>query len=347
MDQNKVAKFFRNTCTPAEVEEVLQWFRTPEGQAFLKKKLDQDTRLLQDERIKPLVAEIRSEKMWDAIEAGVEPSRKLNYRPHRRSASYWQAAAVLLILLVSSVFYVWNQVPVQEGAHPSEPALYAAGGDQQKALTLSDGTRIRLNSNAQIWIPEDYGRSAREVTLEGEAYFEVVHNGQKPFLIHTAGASIKDLGTAFNVRSIPGEQNIQVAVTEGKVSVWSDRQTEEEATELTPGQFGYLDLKQRTMQVDQFGVHNYLSWMNGRLQFDRAPLDKVSMQLSRIYGVSFGYADDALRQRLLTTDFARGSLEKVLEVISLTLRIDYRTDGNKVMWLRLEQDSTKKINVNK
>lgn len=348
MDRNKVEKFFRNSCTPAEIEEVLAWFRTGEGQTFLRKKLDQDTRLLQDERIKPLVSEIRSKKIWGVIDTGMEPTDKHNYQFRRkRAGSYWQAAAIILVMLASTVFYVWQQGPVKEVAEAGKPALYAAGSDKQKALTLSDGTRIRLNSNARIRIPEGYGRSSREITLEGEAYFEVVHNEQKPFVIHTSRATIKDLGTAFNVRALPDEQNVQVAVTEGKVSVWSDRQTEEEATELIPGQFGYLDLTRRTMQVDQFGVDNYLSWMNGRMKFDQAPLDKVSMQLGRIYDVSFRYSDDTLRQRSLTTDFSRGSLEKTLEVISLTLRIDYRMDANKVIWLQKEYEANKKTNINK
>lgn len=216
-----------------------------------------------------------------------------------------------------------------------------AGDNQQRALTLSDGTKIRLNSNAQIWIPEDFDRSTREVTLEGEAFFEVSHDEEKPFTVHTARATIKDLGTAFNVRAAPDNQNVQVAVTDGKVSVWSDWQTEEKATELIEGQFGQLDLKSKTLQVDRFNVNNYLSWMNGRLQYDGARLDKVSLQLGRMFDVSFTYADRSLRRLTLETDFERKSLKKILEVIAMTLHIDYRIDmkedGKRVTWLQKDQ----------
>lgn len=335
MDREKVERFFRNTCSSEEAEEVLDWFSEPEGKAFLQKKLDQDIDLLKDERIKPLVTEIRSEKMWDAIEGEIDATRSLKFitPSARKSNYYWQAAAVALVLIVSSIFVVSNWTDRNEDKRVAEhPVLYKAGDNQHKVLSLSDGTKIRLNSNAQIQISEDYGRSKREITLTGEAYFEVVHDEDRPFIIQTPGASIKDLGTAFNVRALPGKNNVQVAVTEGKVSMWSARQTEKEATELVPGQFGYIDLENRTIQIEEFGVNNYLSWMNGRLKFEEAPLDKVSLQLSRIFGLSFEYSSKELKQLPLSTDFQYGSVKKVLEVISMTLHIDYEKDGSNVVW---------------
>lgn len=347
MDRNKVERFFKDKCTPAEIEEVKEWLKTPGGQAYLKQKLNQDISHLKEDHIKPMTSEIRSEKIWDVIEAGVGPDDKYSYRPlsDRKSTSYWPAAAVIILLLVSVMFYVWQQVPLEMGEKTSQPVSYVAGDDQQRALTLSDGTKIRLNSNAHIWIPEDFGRTSREVTLQGEAFFEVSRDDAKPFIVHTDRATIKDLGTAFNVRAAADNQNVQVAVTDGKVSVWSDRQTEEKATELIEGQFGHLDLKRKMLQVDQFNVSNYLSWMNGRLQYNSARLDKVSMQLSRIFDVSFAYSDHSLRKLTVETDFEHKSLEKVLEVIAMTLHIDYHIDeivedGKKITWLQKDQCSS-------
>ncbi|MFH5832176.1 FecR family protein [Halalkalibaculum sp. DA384] len=337
MDLEKVERFFRNTCSAEEAGAVLDWFSKPEGKAFLKKKLDQDIDLLKDERITPLMSEIRSEKMWDTIESGIEatPTDKYLTPSGRKSNYYWQVAAVALVVLVSSVVVFSNWADMNQQSQVAEqPVLYKAGEDQHKLLSLSDGTKIRLNSNAQIQISEGYGRSEREVTLTGEAYFEVIHDETRPFVIHTPGASIKDLGTAFNVKADPDEDNVQVAVTEGKVSMWTERQNEEEATELVPGQFGYIDLEQRTIQVDEFGVNNYLSWMNKRLEFNEAPLDKVSLQLSRIFDLSFNYSDEELKRLTLSTDFQYGSVEKVLEVVSMTLHIDYERKDNSVIWVK-------------
>src|SRR5699024_12286886 len=139
-------------------------------------------------------------------------------------------------------------------------------------------------------------------------------------------ATIKDVGNDFKLRARAGGQYVQVAVTDGKVSIWSDQQPREKAVELSQGQFGYLDLQRNTLQIDQFGVKNYLSWMNRRLQFQSEPLHKVSMQLSRIYDVSFAYSTYLMKKLSVTADFERKSLENVLMVIAMTLRIVYRLE---------------------
>lgn len=333
MNRNIVEKFLSNTCTPDEAEQVLKWFKTPEGKEYLSKRLDEDRELFDDQRIMPLISEEKSEKMWSVIEANVDFTPKHNYRPRRTIAIYWHIAAAVLVVLTSSVFYMWGQAGVKNNPETNQPIHYVAGNEQQKKLNLSDGTKIRLNSNSQIWISAFYGRESREVTLEGEAYFEVIHDEDRPFVIHTSGASIKDLGTAFNVRALPGKDNVQVAVTEGRVSIRAEQQTEEQAVELTPGQFGYLDLNTNAVEVDNFGIENYLSWMNGRIKFQNAQLSHVSRQLSRIYNIAFEYSNSSLKNLALTADFERGSIEKALEVISLTLNVEYRIEDRKVTWL--------------
>jgi|GEM_PF-452916 len=340
MDQNKVEKFFKNQCTPAEVEEVKAWFKTPEGQAYLNEKLDQDIAYLQENRIKPLTSEIRSGKMWDQIEAGTTSADDYRYRPDRKHTSSWRAAAAVVLLLFTALFSVWSYLGIPgKQEQPSRLITYVTDANQQKTLTLSDGTVIRLNSDTQIWIPQDYNQLTREVRLKGEAYFEVIHNEDKPFVVHTPRATIKDLGTAFNVQAVPEKKYVQVAVTDGEISVWSDDQREEAATQLVEGQFGHLDLQKGVLQIEQFGVDNYLSWMNGRLRYDQARLDQVSRQLSRIYGASFSYSNISLKELTLTTDFERkSSFNKVLEVIAMTLRIDYQIKGKEVIWLQKHQN---------
>lgn len=340
MDPKLLEKFFKNTCTAEEAKRVLKWFSTKEGRAYLEESFDDDIQLLKNKQITPLLPDIDEQDVWKNIDEGIE-AKKWEKRFPKKTFPYWKAVAAVLIAAFSSVWLVlhWMDIPSPEGAKKNHPAHYMAGINQQKVLTLQDGTKIRLNENAQIWISANFGQSSREIKLDGEAYFEVVHNDAKPFIIHTSGVSIEDLGTAFDVRSMPEKQNVQVAVAKGKVSVWSDKQTEKEATKLVGGQYAYVDLKTHEIEIDSMGIRNYLSWMTGRLVFNRMSLDKVSTQLGRIYGVSFAYQDDSLKQLSLTTDFERKSLTKVLEVISLTLHIDYKRKGGKIIWIRQESDS--------
>jgi ferric-dicitrate binding protein FerR (iron transport regulator) len=336
LDQQIVEKFFNDTCTVEEAERIVEWFATTEGQAYLAKRLDEDAALLQNERIKPLLPEVDSAPLWSSIEAGVGLAKKHKalFYPRRKVASYWYAATIILVVCTLSIFFVLKHYPSDQIAKNKQPSHFYTNAQQQQTLTLSDGTQIRLNSNSRLWISARYGQKMREITLKGEAYFEVNHNPSKPFVIHTHGAVIKDLGTAFDVRAVPDENNVQVAVKSGKVSIRSSKASEAQPVELTGGHFGYLNLETDSIAIGAFGIQNYLSWMNGRFIVDDAPLWKVSKQLSRIYNVSFEYSSASLKGMQLSADFKRGSLKKALDVISLTLSINYHIKNHRVVWGR-------------
>lgn len=310
----------------------MQWLGTREGQKYLKENIEQNISLVQDDRISALLSEDVTNKMWKDIESATKP--QINHSVADRSIqfSFWHIAAAVLLIMTSSVFYYWHQEPVVL-PESQQVVQYSTGEEQQKNITLSDGTEIRLNANSRIQISQEYGKTGREIDLEGEAYFKVIHDDNKPLVVKTPQAIVKDLGTAFNINAYPEHQNIQVAVTEGKVLLWSNRYTEDQATTLVEGEFAFLDLVTHHIEKNDFGVHNYLSWMNGRLKFNRDPLKDVSRQISNIYDVSIEFSEDSLKNLKLTTDFERGSLEKILEVISLTLDISYRIEGEKVIWL--------------
>jgi ferric-dicitrate binding protein FerR (iron transport regulator) len=278
--------------------------------------------------------------MWQEIKDRIHAEKKSNtkyeYDARRYSrqkvSSWWYATAIILIVATISVFFVWKHHPTDQIAENKQPVHFKTAARQQQTLSLSDGTKVKMNSNSELWISADYGQKGREIKLKGEAYFEVHHNPDKPFVIHTKGAVIKDLGTAFDVRAIPGEDNVQVAVKSGKVSIRSGQTSEVQPVEITGGHFGYLNLKTDSVKIDGFGIQNYLSWINGRITFDDASLKKVSQQLSRIYNVSFAHSAASLKRMKLSANFKRGSLKKALDVISLTLSIDYRMRNHQVIW---------------
>ncbi|SMO62718.1 FecR family protein [Fodinibius sediminis] len=336
-----IEKFIDDDCTAEEAEQVLNWLSTTEGQQYLEEKIGEDYTLLQDERIQSLVSETKSQKMWGVIRNNLD----YRYGPHsirkkkmRKPAAYWGAVAAAFAILAASMFYLWPYATTTPEASP-DPIYYQTGNNQQKALTLRDGSKIRLNSNSKLWIYEPFGEGERKVRLKGEAYFEVVHDEDRPFIIHTPNASVKDLGTVFNVRAFPDDDNVQVSVNEGKVSLWSSQQVETEAAILNPGQFGYLNLDNQTIEIDEFEHNNYLSWMNRRIIFDNMKLKDVSRQLSRIYDVSFEYASPVIKELTLSSTFERGSLEKALEVVALTLDLSYNRTENRIRWERGHQGS--------
>jgi ferric-dicitrate binding protein FerR (iron transport regulator) len=334
LNQSIIEKFFNNTCTAKEAEEVVKWFATSEGQAYLADKLDDDIQLLQDEHIKGLISDSVSVQMWQEILSNMNAGKKDNaFRyPRPQTATYWYAAAIIVVIATLSIFLVWKYHLADQIFKNKQQTHFITDAYHHKAITLKDGTKIELNRNSDIRISTDYGEKKRSIKLKGEAYFQVPHNVDKPLVIHTEGADIKDLGTVFDVRAVPGEDNIQVAVKSGKVSIHPEHTSGTKAVELTAGHFGYLNLETGSVVVEEAEIQNYLSWMAGRITFDNMTLKNVCNQLGHIYNVSFQYGSDSLKSVKLSANFKRGSLKKALDIISLTISIDYRLKGGEVIW---------------
>lgn len=340
MNKKIVEKFINNTCSVEEAGRVLDWLATEEGQVYLSIRLHEDAQLLRNKKLKPFLPAMETEKMWKEIEAQTEPSPayELQSYSQKYNSSIWYAAAVLFLVCGLSVFYYMNYSSAGHKTETEQATHIVAGSQHQRTLTLYDGTKIRLNKNAELWVSATYGQAKRQVTLEGEAFFEITHDASKPFIIHTKGILIKDLGTAFNVRSLPGKKNVQIAVKEGKVSVLPQKEASLKTDEviksihLTGGQYAYVDLRTHLVSVSKFEVDNYFSWMNNRLGFDNVSLAQASKQLSRIYDVTFSFAAEPLKAKSFSANFQKESLKKTLSVIALTLSIDYQLKDNHVIW---------------
>ncbi|MFH5834270.1 FecR family protein [Halalkalibaculum sp. DA384] len=331
IDRKLIEKYFKDSCTREEAEQVLEWFNTKEGRRYLTEKLDADIRKLEETDLHLVHSELDSESIFKSIQQKKSSSQDLGLKKDKILSPIWRVAVILLIGLVGSLFFYSNYYEVPQTEDEANPTYYETLDNQQKQLTLSDGTQIRLNSNSKIWIPDRLSGNVREVRMTGEAYFDVAPNPDRPFVIHTKQTSIRVLGTAFNVKSLSTSKNVQVAVVEGEVSVSSSEKKKENSVLLGKGQFGYLE--EGEFSVENFGIENYLYWMKGRLVFENLNLDQVCTQLSRLYEVSCQIEDEALRNLKLSTNVSSASsLEKVLSVISLSLDVNYRKSNHGIVW---------------
>lgn len=337
-DIRKLAeKYFRGKCTSEETEHILAWFDTPEGQRFLEARLDRDLSQISDipnpetydkvptSRIKSRLDRARRQKT-ERTGGTKRPKKQSRY-----SSIFATAASLLLLVAASFLLYHYSSPTDNEGQIEQQEMVYSSEAEEHKSLTLSDGSTVRLNSNSRLILPEVFRGDRREVTLKGEAYFEIDSNPEKPFVVHTDHAVIRVLGTSFNVKA-SSPNNIQVAVKEGKVSLQEKRSSQE--VMLTKNQLGYLEIGENEIKVEQILVDNYLSWMTRRLVFDNTPFRRVCTQLERIYDIDCSIRDKQLTQIQFTANFEHESLEKTLEIISNSLDISYKLAENSVTWMK-------------
>lgn len=336
MNRKIADKFFTNEATPDETSRVLDWFETPEGKQYLQRRLDMDSGLMDRKELQDLVPELDSEGLYHSIQNNIRKKRNV-FSLHRRDwlGYTMKAAAAVLVIITASLFSISHQQYVAEQVVEQQPIFFQTGGEENRNITLGDGTEIRLNQNSEIIVSAGFMKGAREVRLNGEAYFDVEHNPDRPFIIHANQSTVEVLGTAFNVRSVEEQGNVQVAVVEGRVAFRGAKNgtgSEELSVILSKNQYGYLDLENRALNVDDIAVENYLAWKSGEFHFNELTMQQVCTQLNRIYSIECSFSGNEIRDLKLTANFSNETLERTLEVISMTLEIDYEKQNDIVKW---------------
>ena len=193
-------------------------------------------------------------------------------------------------------------------------------------LLLSDGTRIWLNSETEITYPTRFVGNKREITLIGEAFFEVAKNKEKPFIVNANGMEVKVLGTSFNVSCYTADKTISTTLIEGSVSVKTENK---KTVTITPSeQFTYNRDDAKT-DIRIVNTELFTSWINGEYIFKDTALEEIVKKLQRWYDFSVNYEDESLKNNRYSLIVDRNTdIDHLLEVISYTSDIKLERTNN-------------------
>lgn len=187
-------------------------------------------------------------------------------------------------------------------------------------FSLPDGTTGWLNSNSSIRYNGNFSAD-RQVSLTGEAFFDVVKDNKRPFLVNANEVSVKVLGTRFNIASYENEKNVEVVLEEGNL-IFSDKKMNKSCS-INPNELVIYDKTLKEFSVETVETQKYLSWTEGKLVFRNDPLNVVARRLERWYNVDVdleGFKSDDIRLR---ATFVDENLEEVLYFLKRSLQIDY------------------------
>ncbi len=257
------------------------------------------------------------ERIADAI--GAEPVHKPRVLP--LFSRQWRAAAAVFILLAGAWWFL------NRGDEPAQMVVIASGEGEKLELTLPDSSTVTLNENSRL--EYDAGFSERVVQLSGEAFFEVTRQHGARFTVLTGDVSTTVLGTAFNVRAYPQEQEVEVAVEHGKVAVAIDAAVASERTVLEAGDaVRVFDEEKKMERVDN---PNAMAWRSEVLYFDDNLMRDIIPALERYFNREIVVEDSALLQCHYTSTFVKPQLEDVLDVLSATLGFEVAVNGDSIV----------------
>ena len=194
-------------------------------------------------------------------------------------------------------------------------------------LTLSDGTRVWLNSETSIQYPVAFGAKERRVFVQGEAYFEVAKDAKKPFTVHFMSSSVTVLGTSFNIRAYPEEKRSQTTLAEGSVRIYSPGSS----MLLKPGEQAEVSALSGEMVKQEVEVKNFTSWKDGRFVFEQQPLEDIMRTLERWYDIRVIFKDEGAKRISLSGNMKRyGDFSQVMKMLQMTGDVRFELHGNDV-----------------
>lgn len=211
------------------------------------------------------------------------------------------------------------------GLAGKEKHTLTVGRGAEYRLKLDDGTLVHLNADSKLIYPVSFGTNMREVILEGEAFFEVTKNSERPFVVHCPNYDVQVWGTSFNISVYPEEDFSHTTLVEGKVDVVGKGQV----CRLAPGYQAYE--KSGNLEVRKVNPLAYVSWRDDRFGFDNESLEVVMRKLARWYNIEVFFANSDIRKICFSGYLPKyGDITDIFNILELTANVSFSLKGHVV-----------------
>jgi len=297
-----IKKVIDGTSSKENAGWVVDWFSsTIEGQQFLSDMIDRDMYAMEEEfpnqkKISPVQSEIIFSKI----------NKKIRQKRLARTIRLAAAIVIPFVILLGFGAYLNSQVDLF-GKSPYVE-IYIPKGENAR-IFFQDGSEAYLNADTKIRYPQKFGLSKRQVYIDGEAYFNISPSKKRPFFVHAGNASVKVLGTSFNVKAYGSEDKIQVVLDKGKIEF----HTSVNHNSLIPGQQLVYDKASGESVIRNLVKSTDLSlWKNNIIYFQDTPLAEVLRILERRFDVSFEVKDRKALQYSYTITTHQTTITEIL-----------------------------------
>lgn len=252
----------------------------------------------------------------------------INCERRKKISVYFLARAASLALLAMIALYGIFMVVVKPTENTTAMETKSNPSGQKSKVFLPDGSKVYLNSKSSMTYPLQFGENKREISLDGEAFFEVVSDSLKPFTVTSGEVEITVLGTSFNVKAFPGDNFVCVSLVEGEVKVGIKNHSDEAI--LKPGEAATMEKATRKLVAKNFDYWENIAWKDGILYLNQTRLDEAFSTLELWYGVEFKFNNPPDSSIKVTGKFENAYLTNVLKSLSYSVNFDYAINGKEV-----------------
>ena len=267
------------------------------------------------------------DKAFDTFKKRIGNRKEIEKTSHHgfRLSMLWRYAAIIAVILAVGCFSYW-QGGVNVKDTFADISVEAPLGSRTK-LYLPDGTLVWLNAGSKIIYSQGFGVDDRRLRLEGEGYFEVMKNEEVPFEINTKELNLRVLGTKFNFRNYPDDEEVTVNLMEGKVALRNGIREMPELY-LTPDEKMVLNKVTGQMVKSSTRAAKANVWINDELFFDEELLEDIAKKLMRSYNVKVEVADSLRNKRFYGSfGISANTIDKILDVMASTQQMNYKYEN--------------------
>jgi ferric-dicitrate binding protein FerR (iron transport regulator) len=323
-DWSLLAKYLAGETSEKETTAILKWIATRPENRELFNELKNDWK-----RIETMNKQFNVDNAWDklhnriaanegitggVVKKTISISRKVWLTPMRIAA-----AMLVMALIGASMVFITGRF--------GNIAVVTAASENMKSITLPDGSVVYLNANTRFSYSKRFGERTREVTLDGEAFFEVTPGKDKPFVIRAKDASIRVVGTSFNVYTGKGDQHVEVYVSSGIVELFETKH-QENKVQLNPGDIGTLSKSTVTSRPSE--NENNIAWKTRSLDFQDVRLSEAAEILGHVYQVEISFRGKGLDTTKIMGSYQSDPLDTILNIICTTNHLKIEKSDNKI-----------------
>jgi ferric-dicitrate binding protein FerR (iron transport regulator) len=310
-------RYKNNSATDLEKAELMQLVREGDNRDVLENSFDDANETPDEKMSADELAEVRRNILTE-----IEPSRSKN-----SSSLIWVAASALIILTISGAWFYNQRSVLQQNAIAEQEKIFKFSG--KDFITLPDGTKVLMNEGSELIYASSFGEKDREVTLSGEAFFDVAHDPIKRFKVHTGKVVTSVLGTAFNVNSA-AKDNVTVTVVRGKVSV-GDTDDHTYGT-ITPNEQIAVNTQNYEFVKEKVDSQTVVEWKNNTFILDHVTFEQAAIQIEKRFNCKVTIANEQLKKCVVIAWYLNNeSLQQIVEGLSSLQQASVSIKGNHII----------------
>ncbi|GHT37832.1 anti-sigma factor [Bacteroidia bacterium] len=316
-----IVRYLDGSATIEEKTELLQWLKHSEENRkdfTLTRELWLASEAVSDNGLEAGIALERFRRKLNSEHKQIPP-------PSRLSIKWYQAAAVILILF--GLGFGTSRFIMPEKEILVQNQLITAKGSKGQ-FTLPDGSTVWLNSESKLSYPETFQGDKRIVNLEGEGYFEVVPNIQKPFIVKTDAMDVEVLGTAFDVSSYSANDCIETVLINGSVKISGS--LFDHSVVLKPNQILSFNKSNKKALISATKARLHIDWIKERLIFDNDRLSDIIISMEGWYNVSIDCPKTFADNTRMSFTIRGENINEIIKAISLIIPVRYEIDHNHI-----------------